>query len=70
PVIGLAWQARYTSGMETKTYIWIGIFLGSIVGGGIGSIFDHGNVLGLWSLLLGTVGSIVGIWAGWRLGNG
>ena len=55
--------------METKTYIWIGIFLGSLIGGGIGSVLDHGNMLGVWSFTLGILGSFAGIWAGYKLGN-
>jgi uncharacterized protein YcfJ len=55
--------------VETKTYIWMGIFVGGIVGGVIGTWLDHGNGLGAWTILLSTVGSIVGIWAGYKLGN-
>ncbi len=52
-----------------KSLIWLGIFVGGAVGGGIGSLLDHGNMLGAWSLILGTIGSLGGIWAGWQLGN-
>ena len=55
--------------METKHLIWLGIFLGSTVGGIIGSMLDHGNGLGFWTFFLGTVGSFVGIWGGYKLGN-
>lgn len=55
--------------METKTYIWIGIFVGGIVGGAVGSWLDHGNGFGLWSILLSGVGSIVGIIAGYKFSN-
>ena len=54
--------------METKTYIWIGIFVGSTVGGIIGGILDHG--FGLWGIVLSTVGGFAGIWAGYKRGNG
>lgn len=56
--------------MELKTYIWIGVLVGSTVGSGLGSLLDHGNFLGVWSFALGTIGAIVGIWAGYKLGNG
>mgnify|MGYP000899023346 CR=1 FL=1 len=56
--------------METKTYIYIGIAIGSIAGGAIGAAIDNGNVFGLWSILFSTIGGIVGIWAGYKLGNG
>lgn len=55
--------------METKTYIWLGVGVGGTVGGLIGTVLDHGNGLGAWTLLLSTVGSILGIWAGYKLGN-
>lgn len=53
--------------METKTYIWIGIIVGGIIGGAIGGMLDHGNLLGLWGILLSGVGSIIGIFAGYKL---
>ncbi len=55
--------------METKTYIWIGIAVGSTLGGFLGSLLDHGNLIGIWSILLSTIGGIAGIWAGYKLGN-
>lgn len=55
--------------MATKSLIWIGIFVGSIVGSTLGSALDHGNFLGLWSILLGGVGSLVGIYAGYKISN-
>lgn len=56
--------------METKTYIWIGIFAGSLVGAWLGSMLDHGSMLGLWGILLSGVGAIAGVFIGYRLGNG
>ncbi len=55
--------------METKKLIYIGLTVGGIGGGYLGSLLDHGNALGLWSLFLGTIGGFVGIWAGYKLGN-
>lgn len=45
-----------------KGLIFLGITLGGIIGGWIGSILDHGNGLGPWSIGLSTVGSLAGIW--------
>jgi hypothetical protein len=50
-----------------KTAIGIGVTIGSILGGWLGSLLDHGNMLGLWGILLGGVGGIVGIWAGYKI---
>jgi hypothetical protein len=57
----------YTQGM--KLMITIGIFVFSSLGGWLGTALDHGNFLGGWSLLLGTIGSFVGIWAGYKVGK-
>ncbi|GAC1387089.1 MAG: hypothetical protein NVS1B7_5930 [Candidatus Saccharimonadales bacterium] len=55
--------------MEVKTYIWIGLTIGGIVGGGLGSMLDHGNGFGLWSITFSTIGGVAGIWAGYKMGN-
>ena len=48
-----------------KLMIWIGIIVGGAIGGYGGSLLDGG--LGLWSLGLSTIGSLVGIWAGYQI---
>ena len=40
-----------------------------IVGGWLGALMDGGNWLGGWSILLSGVGSLVGIWAGYKAGK-
>jgi hypothetical protein len=53
-----------------KLMIFIGITIGGTLGGWLGAaLFDHGNWLGGWSLLLSTVGSFVGIWGGFKAGQ-
>lgn len=47
-----------------KLMIWIGITVGGLVGGGIGALLDGG--LGGWSILFSTIGSLVGLWAGYK----
>ncbi len=50
-----------------KLMIWIGITIGGLIGGWIGSMLDHGNMLGAWSIILGGVGSLAGIWLGIKM---
>jgi hypothetical protein len=53
--------------MELKTYVWIGIILGGLIGGVGGSMLDHGNIFGLWGILISGLGSIIGIFIGYKL---
>jgi hypothetical protein len=52
-----------------KLMIWIGITIGGFIGSWLGALMSGGNYLGGWSILLGMVGSIAGLWAGYKLGN-
>ncbi len=52
-----------------KLMIWLGIFLGGTIGGVAGGALDHGNWLGAWGILLSTVGSLAGLWAGYKIGK-
>jgi uncharacterized membrane protein YeaQ/YmgE (transglycosylase-associated protein family) len=53
-----------------KLMITIGVTVGALVFGWLGAaLFDHGNQLGGWSILFSTVGSFVGIWAGYKAGK-
>ncbi|MDB5170637.1 MAG: hypothetical protein JWO35_331 [Candidatus Saccharibacteria bacterium] len=52
-----------------KLMITIGIFVGGSLGAWLGSSFDHGNLFGVWGILLSTVGSFVGLWAGYKAGQ-
>ena len=55
--------------MSTKSYIWLGVFVGSTVGGLFGAALDHGSELGFWSFSLGTVEAFFGVWAGYKIGQ-
>jgi hypothetical protein len=55
--------------MGTKHYITFCIIIFSTLGSWLGSALDGGNIFGLWSILLGTVGAFVGVWAGYKLGS-
>ncbi|HET9098144.1 MAG TPA: hypothetical protein VFN51_00850 [Candidatus Saccharimonadales bacterium] len=53
-----------------KLMITIGLTIGGILFGWAGAaIFDHGNQLGGWSIMLSGVGSLLGIWAGYKAGK-
>jgi hypothetical protein len=55
--------------MSTKTLIYIGIAVGGLIGGYLGSLMDHGNPFGAWGIILSTIGGFAGIWAGYKLGQ-
>jgi hypothetical protein len=56
-----------------KLMISIGIIIGATIGGGIGNWFDHKGFwsvnFGGWSILMSTIGSFAGIWAGFKAGK-
>jgi uncharacterized protein (DUF486 family) len=56
----------YATLKTMKLVITIGIFVGGTVFGWLGSLLDHGNWLGGWSILLSGAGSILGIWIGYK----
>ncbi len=49
-----------------KTAIFVGVTIFGTIGGWLGAAMDHGNWFGGWSILLSTIGSFVGIWAGYK----
>ena len=59
----LSAHADYNEAMGAKTLIWIGVFVGSLVGGGLGALVSHGNWMSWQSLLGGTLGAFGGIYA-------
>ncbi len=54
--------------METKHLIWIGMTLGSAVGGYVPLLWG-GSVFSFTSIILTAIGGLAGIWAGYKLGN-
>lgn len=52
-----------------KLMIFLGAVVVGMLGSWLGALMDHGNWLGGWSLLLGTIGSLAGIWVGYRVGQ-
>ena len=49
-----------------KLSIIIGVTIFGTIGGWLGAAMDHGNWFGAASILIGTVGSFFGIWAGYK----
>ena len=49
--------------------IWIGIVVGGIAGGWIGALLAHGNWFSLTSILISGIGSLAGVWAGYKIGK-
>lgn len=52
-----------------KLMIFLGVGVVGTLGSWLGAAMSHGSWLGGWSILLGTVGSFVGIWVGYKVGQ-
>jgi len=55
--------------MSRKTLVWIGLGVGSTVGSLIPALWGGNALVSISSIFFSGVGSIVGIWAGWKLGD-
>ncbi len=54
--------------MSTRTAIWIGLFVGSLIGGAIPELFGAG-LLSAWAIVGNFAGGLIGIWIGYLIGN-
>lgn len=54
--------------MGTKSLVWIGLFIGSTIGSYLPTLWGQGY-FSLWSIILSAVGGLLGIWAGFKIGN-
>lgn len=52
----------------TKTFIWLGVFVGSAAFGAIPMLWGDGY-FSATSIILSFVGSVVGCLGGWKLGQ-
>ena len=65
--IRLLLDMRHYGYMEKKL-IWLGMFVGSSLGGYLPSLWGD-SIFSLWSILLSAIGGFLGIWIGYRLSN-
>ena len=54
--------------MSTTALVWIGLTVGSVVGGYLPALWG-GDLISFSSVVLSAVGGIVGIWVGYRFGE-
>ncbi len=52
----------------SKTFIWVGMTIGSTVGGFIPALWGD-SLFSVSSIFFATVGGVLGIWLGYRLGR-
>ncbi len=55
----------YTKTMDTKL-IWMGMFVGSLLGGYVPLIWG-GDAFSLAGVLWGGIGAFIGVWLGWKI---
>jgi hypothetical protein len=55
--------------MNSRFFIWVGLFLGSTVGSFIPLLWG-GNSFSFSGIILSAVGGALGIWAGYKLSQG
>ena len=53
--------------MGSKGIVWIGMFMGSLIGGYLPALWGDTNIFSFASLILGTIGAIAGIYVGWKI---
>lgn len=51
-----------------KKFVWIGLFVGSTVGGMVPGLWGAGLFSG-WGVLFSLLGGLAGIWAGFKAGQ-
>lgn len=54
--------------MSTKAWIATGVFFGSTIGSYL-PILWGGSAFSFSSIFFGLIGGLVGIWAGWKIGQ-
>jgi hypothetical protein len=54
--------------MDTKKLCWIGLFIGSTIGGYLPVLWG-GDILSFSGIFFSLAGGLLGIWAGYRIGQ-
>jgi hypothetical protein len=54
--------------MSLKTWIWLGLFVGSSVGSLLPALFGI-SIFSLGSSIAGAIGGLAGIWIGYTIGK-
>ncbi len=55
--------------MNMKTWVMIGMGVGSTLGALVPMLLGSSDLMGGWSILGGTVGGLLGIWLGYKIGK-
>lgn len=50
-----------------KLAIGVGVTMGSILGGWLGSMIDGSSMFGLWGIVGSTLGGLLGIYAAYKI---
>ena len=61
-------RIHYTGNIMRKQLIWLGMGVGSFVGGYIPSLWGA-DYFSLWGVVFTAIGGFVGIWLGFKLGS-
>ena len=61
-------RVRQETGLSKKTLIWVGLTVGSAIGGYLPALWG-GDLISLSSVAFSAAGGIVGIWLGYRFGE-
>jgi hypothetical protein len=54
--------------MYSKSFIWLGVFVGSTIGGLIPYLWGA-DMFSPWPILLSSVGALVGIWGAVKISD-
>ena len=55
--------------MDRKKLVWIGLFVGSSVGGFLPSLFYSDSIISMSGIIGSALGGIIGIYIGWKIGE-